>query len=362
MRIAMIGSRGLLSRYSGVETLLAELCPRLVQNGHQVTVFGSRTDTDTLCGVNCERAPALKSKYLETPTAALFSTRRAILRRYDLIHFHDVAAGVFAPIATAQRVPSVMTLHSLDWKREKWPTLAQNAIRKVESVAVRAAGRITVVSKSLQGYLERTYALPSTLLPNTVAPLPYVQPSSFSAHLGLTPFRYILFAARLVKEKAPLDLIQAFKRLDTDFKLVIAGESCYDDRYLQDLYDCARGHNVIFTGQVSFENLSELYSNASVFVLPSRVEGRSMSILEAMAHGTPILASDIAENVELISKGDSTFRSGDISDLAAKLTTIIDRPDAITVRQTRCRDDLEGMPSWSLIVEGYERVYCHALY
>lgn len=247
------------------------------------------------------------------------------------------------------RRPTVLTLHSLDWKRAKWSAVSRTGIRFIEKIAVRRVDRIAVVSRSLQDYLRQEYGLASEVLPNVVEPLAPVAAGELSRQLGLEPRQFILFAGRLVREKALHDLIQAYKASGTDLKLVIAGESRHDTSYERELRALAEHSATLFTGQLKRGQLQELYSNAALFVLPSYVEGRSMALLEALAHRTPVLVSDIPENLELVSHEPCTFKAGNVADLTARLSQRLRKPEQV--------ESTAPDTDWNAIVSGYERIY-----
>jgi glycosyltransferase involved in cell wall biosynthesis len=360
MRIAMIGSRGLIHPYSGIETALQALCPRLVQRGHQVTVYGDRHNAGAIDGVQLESVPAFETKHLETLSRSLVATLRATSRGFDVVHYHDVGPALFGALARLRRVPAVLTLHSLDWQRAKWSRTSQAAIRAIEQLAIPRMNRVAVVSRSLGTYLKAEYGLDSEWLPNVVEPARAAPPTSFSRELGLEPRKYVLYAGRLVREKALHDLIRAFRALTTDFKLVIAGEDRHDDGYCNELKLLARGSATLFTGHVPRERLQELYANAYVFVLPSYVEGRSMALLEALAHRSLVLVSDIAENRELVSHERAVFKTGDVADLTEKLGRLLSNRGEAERLRTELAAATDGSLTWEDVVSGYERLYREA--
>jgi glycosyltransferase involved in cell wall biosynthesis len=358
----MIGSRGLLSEYSGIEVLLSDICPRLIDLGHSVTVFGDKSHVRDFAGVALETTPALRTKHLETLSRSMIATIQASRGRFDVLHFHDVGPALFAPIGRLFGIPSVLTLHSLDWMRSKWSPLSKKIIRRIESIAVKRVGAVTVVSESLRGYLAEEYNIDSEFLPNVVESAPTVEPTQFSADLQIEPKRYLLFAARLSPEKAAHELIDAFRQLDTDLALVIAGNPGYDQGYSRMLRRSADGLNIVFTGHVGAAQLSELFSNAYAFVLPSHTEGRSMALLEAIAHGTPVLVSDIPENIEIVQSQECTFAAGEVADLTEKLNWLIAQPSKIEFLRDHVARLAEQQPSWDDVISGYEAVYYETLH
>ena len=253
----MIGSRGLLSEYSGIETLLREICPRLALIGHEVTVFGDRSNVSEYKGVKIEATPSLRTKHLETLSRSMIATIKACRNRFDILHYHDVGPALFGTIGRPFGIPSILTLHSLDWRRSKWSTLSRGAIRRIEQVSVTRMDAVTVVSECLGKYLSEQYDIGSTFLPNVVEKVSFVRPSSFSARLTIEPRKYLLFVGRLSPEKGLHDLIDAYRQLDTELALVVAGGPGYDVAYSNLLQHSANGLNVIFAGHVSAPQLSE---------------------------------------------------------------------------------------------------------
>ena len=133
--------------------------------------------------------------------------------------------------------------------------------------------------------------------------------------------------------RRPTCCFAPFERVDTTARLVIAGGSSFTDAYVHELEVlAARDPRVLLVGSVHGELLQELYTNAALFVLPSRLEGLALTLLEAASYRLPLVASDIPPNREVIGPdgpGGRLFASGDAAGLAAALTaTLGDLPGA----------------------------------
>ena len=120
----------------------------------------------------------------------------------------------------------------------------------------------------------------------------------------------ILFVGNLIKRKGLCSLIESLntlRRRKSDFIAIIVGEG--ED--LQELKSMVNKYglnsHVKFYGRIPKTTLSELYTAADVFVLPSTSEGHSVALLEAMASGLPIVASDIEGNMESVEDGVNGF-------------------------------------------------------
>jgi glycosyltransferase involved in cell wall biosynthesis len=151
---------------------------------------------------------------------------------------------------------------------------------------------------------------------------------------GLKKDDYILFLGRLVPEKGIHYLIEAFRKLETDKKLVIAGGLSDSGTYGDELKAMAEGdERIIFTGFTQGRVLEELYSNAYIYVLPSDLEGMPLSLLEAMSYGNCCVTSDIEECASVTENHGLTFPKGNVHRLRDLLQRLCD--DAEEVRNYR---------------------------
>lgn len=196
----------------------------------------------------------------------------------------------------------VVTIHGIDWQREKWKNgFGSKFIRQGERNAVKYADEIIVLSKGVQDYFQETYGRKTHFIPNGVNRPAIKNAEIITEKYGLTKDSYFLFLGRLVPEKGIRYLVEAFKQIKTDKKLVIAGGSSDTDEFACKLKELSKSDSrIIFTGFVQGEILDELYSNAYVYTLPSDLEGMPLSLLEAMSYGNCCLVSDIPECTEVV--------------------------------------------------------------
>ena len=139
-----------------------------------------------------------------------------------------------------------MTSAGLDWDREKWRgSVASKFIRGGEKNAVKYADEIIVLSKGVQKYFLETYGRETHFIPNGVNRPEVREARLIKDHFGLEKDSYILFLGRLVPEKGIRYLVEAFKNVKTDKKLVIAGGSSDTDSFMEELKELAKGDNRI---------------------------------------------------------------------------------------------------------------------
>jgi glycosyltransferase involved in cell wall biosynthesis len=345
MKIAMIGSRGLGTSYGGIERVLDAVCPELVALGHTVHVYAAASSaTSKLNNLEVIKVPCLDGKHTETISRSVIATSRAI-SRYDIVHFHAIGPGILTAATWLFRQPSVVTIHGLDQRRDKWGPIAKTCLSTAESIIVNCADRVTVVSEELRD-------LRTSFIPNGLPKVTDLPRGPLLASLGLTDRRYVFFASRLTPEKGCHDLIEAHSKMGSDVALVIAGKALEPD-YEAHLRQMA-GPNVIFVGHRSGAELQELYSNAALFVLPSYIEGMSMALLEAMAYGLPIVVSDIPENLRVVDDTALRFRTRDVDDLAVALRQGLARTANNASSPTK-------WPTWSQVAQHYSDVYSRAI-
>ena len=363
MRIAMIGHKRYGSREGGVEVVVTELARRMAALGHEVTCY-DRSGSDVMTGDvvdTCERVVdgvhivpvrTVDKKGLAALSSSYFATRAAIKDSPDVIHYHAEGPCVPLPLAKRAGIRTVATIHGLDWQRAKWGKLASTYIKMGEKAAATKADGLIVLSKSAQCYFERIYGRKATFIPNGVAAKGSKSTRAIKEKWGLDKGSYLLYLGRLVPEKRPELLLEAFKRLETDKKLVIAGGSSDTSDFEKMLHELAAGDGrILFTGFVSGEPLEELYSNCYAYVLPSDVEGMPMSLLEGMAYGCCCVTSDIPECADVLGGAGLTFEKGYTSDLVRVLEAIIADPSEAACLGAAALKRVAAVYDWDSVVE-----------
>lgn len=360
MRIAMIGQKGIPATYGGIERHVEEIGVRLAERGHEVDVFSRfyySHQHGSYRGVRIRRLPSINTKHFDAITHCAFSTFDALFRRYDIVHYHALGPSVFARLPRLVGSRTVVTVHGLDWERGKWGRMAQWFLRSCEIPAVRFPDRTIVVSRTLRDYFDRKYKVKTVMIPNGANPGVH-RPLNKLKRFGLDGSPYILFVGRLVPEKGCHHLIEAFRGLDTDARLVLAGGSSFSDGYVDSLMKIRdNDERIVMLGYVYGDVLDELWSNAYLVVQPSVLEGLSISLIEAITHGKCVLASDIPENLEVVEDCAVTFQTRDVNDLRAKMRHLLDHPSEVAIVAERCRRHAERHYSWSRIVDATEAVY-----
>lgn len=367
LRVAMFGQKR-LSREGGIEIVVKELCTRMARDGCQVTCYNrsghhvSGAEYDEKIeyeGIRQKSVLTIEKKGLAAVSSSAFAALYSALGKYDVIHIHAEGPAFFAwlPKMFGKRV--VVTVHGIDWQREKWKSgFGSKFIRQGEKNAVKYADEIIVLSKGVQDYFKKVYGRETNFIPNGVNRPKLRAAEQISEKFGLSKDSYILFLGRLVPEKGIRYLIEAFKQVKTDKKLVIAGGSSDTDSFERELKDLAKNdERIIFTGFVQGSLLDELYSNAYIYTLPSDLEGMPLSLLEAMSYGNCCLVSDIPECTEVVEDKALIFKKSDISDLWEKLQDACNHPENVMELKKEAADFICKKYDWDDVVEKTRELY-----
>lgn len=369
LNIAMLGHKRIPSREGGIEIVVEELSTRMVKLGHQVTCFnrkghhvsGSEFDSSQLSeykGVKLKPVWTLDRKGLAAMTSSLCAAIKAAFGKYDVVHFHaeGLCAMLWIPKLFGKRC--IATIHGIDWQRAKWGDFASKYIKFGEKVAAKYADEIIVLSEGVQKYFKDTHGRKTVFIPNGVN-RPVIRESQLiKEKFDLDKDSYILFLGRLVPEKGISYLIEAFKQINTNKKLLIAGGSSDTDEFLQNLKKLAKNdERIIFTGFVQGQLLEELYSNAYVYVLPSDLEGMPLSLLEAMSYGNCCVVSDIAECTEVVENKAVVFQKSNVEQLKEKLQDLCDHPGQVKLYKDSASDFICKKYNWDDVVDKTVTLY-----
>lgn len=331
MKIVVTGTRGIPNFMGGVETHCEELFPRIAAKGYDVTVIRRKSYVhDNLTeykGVRLVDVKTPKKKSFE----AIIHTFRAILKaksmHADIVHIHAIGPALLVPLARVLGMKVVFTHHGPDYDRDKWGTAAKMMLKLGERMGTTFANEVIVISDVINDILVRKYGRRDCHLIYNGVPEPEIceYPEYFD-ELGIEKGKYILGMCRFVPEKNLHHLVEAFSKIDAKgCKLVLAGDTDFEDDYSRNLKKMARERGVVLTGFVKGKKLHSLLTNARCYVLPSLHEGLPIALLEAMSYHLPVIVSDIPANLEVGLNKDVYFPMGNVEALKEKLQENVDK-------------------------------------
>ncbi|MEL6938347.1 MAG: glycosyltransferase family 4 protein [Cyanobacteria bacterium J06598_1] len=370
MKIAVIGAKSMPPQQGGIEHVCAELYPRMVAAGHTVDFYTRASSTQqpqnkrqTYQGVRIISLPGINFKGLDAFSTSFLGALFAARGGYDVIHFHAIGPALFSAVVKLLSPKSkiVVTCHGLDWQRDKWGKLATKYLRAGEKASVRFADGIIVVSGNLKDYFWTTYQRESVYIPNAASRYAHSDQSfSFCHQLGLTPKRYIVFLGRLVPEKRPDLLIRAFEKLQpAGWRLAVVGTASDTSEYATHLKALAKDQpNIIFTGELRGPLLAEVMRGSGLFVLPSRLEGMPLALLEAMAEDIPVIASDIPPHQSLLEPDRGVlFKTDSLESCVCQLAWALNNPEQMSVLAKNASRFIQKNHTWEIATHQTLKLY-----
>ena len=370
MKIAFIGQKGIPVKFGGVERHVEELATEMARQGHEVFVYVRNNytpkDLKEYKGVRLIHLPSISTKNLDAISHTFLASVHALFVDYDVIHYQAIGPSMLSWIIKFFKRKAVLicTFHCQDYYHKKWGWVAKNSLRFGEWVSCKVPDRTIVISDSLDKYARNKYNIEPKLIYNGTK----IKDDNFSWKIlnkwNLKKGNYVVFVGRLIRHKGAHNLVEAFKQLDSegkikpDFKLVIAGEGFHTDDYVSELKDSARNSgNIIFTGNLVGEELRGIFAGAYLFVQPSEAEGLSITLLEAMSCGVPVLISDIVENTDVVRDMGYIFKTNDVNDLKNKLDELLNTGPDFSDKICRAKREVQEKYDWKKIARETVELY-----
>jgi glycosyltransferase involved in cell wall biosynthesis len=363
VNVAILGIKSIPAQAGAdrvVERLLEHRSPE-----HEYWIY-IRKDTES--GATCHdnlhfiHVPALRGKHLGAFVYFLLCTAHCLLkRRYDVAHVHNSDFGLFVPLLRLKPGLRVLgTFHGDPYTRQKWGPLARFYLRCSERVFVSASHRLSSVSRfkdQAPGLFGRRSVL---YIPNGVDAVDFSKPPQQPfpyAQYGLVPGNYVLFAAgRLDRTKGLHLLLAAYRQLPQAPRLLAVGDFAHDAAYSAQIQAQAAEDErvVLYPSLLARDTLLDVVHRCAVFVFPSLYEAMSMMLLEAIACGPRIVASNIDANLELLGADyEFAYPAEDADALAASLGAALAAPAGSPALWQRTRE----RHSWPRIAKAYEAQY-----
>ncbi len=359
MRIGMLGIRGIPANFGGSETAVQEIGARLVERGHQVTVY-CRKHRDPLRGQTFYKGmerivlPSLNTLNLDLLSHTFLALWDMPRRQFDVVHFHGVGNALLFPMfkLTGRGAKSLLIVDGPDWQRPKWGRAARLAFRASFPAAVRWADEI--ISDNVQVLeLFRAAYHRETALVGYGADLALPTSRASLAQYGLEPNKYILQVAALVPDKGVHTLVKAYEKLETDLPLVIVGDTPYMSEYKARVQS-TRDPRIHFLGYVYGAAYRELLANCYLYIHPLLVDGTSPALLQAMAYGCCVIGSDLPEVDGTLADAGPRFAKGDADALRAEMARMLAQPELVQRYKQKARQRIIERFSWDQVTDAYE--------
>lgn len=354
MRIGILGIRGVPANYGGFETFAEQLGARLVERGHQVTVYGRNSSVPAglreFRGIQVIRLPAPRSKYLETVVHSVYAAVHAVFRRYDVVYVCNLANVPAVVLLLLSRTRTVLNVDGLEWQRAKWNRMGRAYYRACAAIAVRLPVRLVTDARVIQDYYMRAYGRGTDYFPYGTE-IGAVTDRTILDSLGLTAREFVLYVSRLEPENNAHVVIDAYQLVKSTLPLVIVGDAPYASAYIHSL-KATSDARVRFTGAIFGRGYAVLQSNAAAYVQATEVGGTHPALVEAMGRGAAIVANDVPEHREVLRDAGLYYASPE--ELAAQIQRLLDHPDEAGRLRSTAEARAAATYSWERVTDDYE--------
>ncbi|HEV8132175.1 MAG TPA: glycosyltransferase [Acidobacteriota bacterium] len=361
IRLAIMGTRGIPARYGGFETFAEELSVRLVNRGHQVTVYCRSHYTEgngkEYRGVSLVVLPALPHKYLDTVSHSCISVLHGLLCRYDAVLMCNAINAVFTCVPRAAFQKVALNVDGIERQRKKWNRLGKLAYLMSERLATWFPHVLVADARVIHDYYQEHYGTESVVIPYG-APVVSIPPGESLRKWNLAPRCYLLYISRLEPENHAHTAVEAFRKVKSTLPLLVVGDAPYSKKYISQLRRLAQGDGrIIFTGAIYGDVFQELISNALLYVQATEVGGTHPALLQAMGAGNIVIANDTPEHHEVLDGAGIYYRRNDAEDLALKMETVLDHPGEFQSLREAARQRVRSCYSWESVTDRYEKLF-----
>ena len=355
MRIALLGTRGIPANYGGFETFAEELSVRLVERGHQVTVYcRERYPAPRYRGVGLQYLPTVHNKYMDTLAHTFLSTLHLITHRVDCALYCNAANAIFLILPRLASVPVALNVDGIERKRKKWNALARGWYRMSEFLATVLPNRTVSDARVIERYYRERYGKETTFIPYG-ADTAKLESNEALRRLRLERGQYFLYVSRMEPENHALQVRRAFEQVPTSMRLALIGDAPHAAEYIREVRD-TKDSRIVMPGGVYGKGYHELGSHCFAYVHATEVGGTHPALIEAMGKGALVLYRGTPENVEVC--GDAGLAFADEEELVARMREAIAMPEAEReVFRRRATVRVRERYDWEAVTTQYERLF-----
>ena len=354
MRIALLGTRGIPANYGGFETFAEELSARLVERGHEVTVYcRERFPKSHYRGARVQYLPTIRHKYFDTLAHTFLSTLHLVAHRVDAALYCNGANAIFTPLPRLFGMPVALNVDGLERKRKKWNRAAKAWYLVSEWLATFCPTVVVTDAATIRQYYLARYRKNSVFIPYG-AEIGKIAGRETPQRLGLDSGEYFLYVSRFEPENHPLDTRQAFERVATMKKLALIGDAPYASDYIARVRD-TRDPRVVIPGAIYGQGYKELGSHCFAYIHATEVGGTHPALIEAMGRGALVLYRDTPENAEVAGGAGIPFDSAGLSRAIARTLNMAEseREALRAAAMERARERY----SWDAVTGEYEALF-----
>ncbi|MDJ0769197.1 MAG: glycosyltransferase [Ilumatobacter sp.] len=312
--IGVFGIRDVPSTYSGYETFLGELLPRLVDRGHRVTVYvrGEPGEREPYRGIRRVRTAAIRSKQLDTLSHSWTAGFAAARARHDVSLVCNVANSLALAALRPFGLRSVLNVDGQEWRRGKWSAAGRAYFRGSAHLARFASRALVTDCRAMADVYRDEFRAASVVIPYPVPESAAPEPDELAPILerwDVVPDGFLFTGGRLVPENNIERIAERYVATEHPYPLLVAGTANYDSPVVRRLDELAGDDPRIRPiGHVDDRRaFAALLAGSRLYLHGHSVGGINPSAVEALAAGANIAAFDTPFNREAIGDAGSVF-------------------------------------------------------
>ena len=364
LRIAAFGFRSIPLRQgcAGADKFAMELYPRLVKLGHHIIGYnrlypGQESLASEYEGVMLKNFKTINRKGFDTLLHSLKCTIHIIFKNTaDIVHIQNGGNSIWAFFLRIAGKKVFISQDGVDWNRNKWPWYGKLYLKFSTFLTAYIPNQVIFDNIFAQEIFEKQFKKKFEFIPFGSEVPEFKENDEIFDKLGLIKGEYFLFIGRIIPDKGLHYLIPAFKNLKTDKKLVLVGGSPNPSEYEKKLFS-NEDKRILFTGYIYGDDSLRLMKHAYCYIQPSDVEGLSPVVLNVMGIGTPIICSDIKENLFAVADTAIQFKQGEIDSLLSALEYSLDFKDLIIANAIRAKERASSLFNWDKVAFEHERAF-----
>ncbi|MBX2931650.1 MAG: glycosyltransferase [Chitinophagaceae bacterium] len=365
MKIAIIGSRGYPYVYSGYETFIAEVAPRLVQQGIEVHIYCHKNlfkeKPPIVNGVHLHYISSIKSKSLSQYTNSFLSTIHALFKNYDLLLYVNSANGIWGPLTKLFRKKTAINVDGLEWLRPKWKGLGAKVFYFSSKMATKWMNYIITDAEAMRQIYLQQFNTDSTVIAYG-ANIRYSNNISLINKWSLEKDEYYLIVGRLIPDNNAVLIIEEFIQSNSLKKLVVVGDVPYNDSYAGHV-KAIKDNRLLFTGYVKNQDeLAELYHNCFAYFHGHEYGGTNPTLLKALAYGCCPIALDTIFSREVLNNEQyGLYFTKEKENIKNLIHSIELNNDKIKTIKEKSRNRIIENYTWEKITEQYVNLIKNAI-
>lgn len=366
MRIASFGFRSIppSKGSAGADKFAVEFLPRLAERGHEVTGYnriypGQEKGIENYKGVKVKYFKTIPKSGIDSIIHSTKVTWHIITRNSaDIVHIQGNNA-IFALILKIFGKKVILSIDGTEWGRDKWSWFMQKLVLANAYLAVWSSKYIAIDNIFTKELFEKKFKKKFDFI-SFGAEIKETKDTDIVEKLGLKKDDYFLFVGRFIPDKGLQYLIPAFEKLNTTKKLVLVGGSPNPTEFEVNLKN-TKDPRIIFPGFIYGDDTVTLMKNAYSYVQPSDIEGLSPVILSVMGLQTPLICSNIKENMYLVGNDAYTFEKSNVESLTATMDRALNNREEHLQLAKKAKERILKDYSWETITDQYLELFNKSL-